>query len=58
MSELPQDAVTFGARLTGAPREMVLAGFKLGTEIDARYAAGLADVDRCETGIPRVGWCS
>ncbi len=36
MSEIPEGAVAMATRLSGAPRDMVLAGFKLGIEHAAK----------------------
>ncbi|MFT9493264.1 hypothetical protein ACM0A0_24360 [Mycobacteroides abscessus subsp. abscessus] len=40
MNEVPEGAIAMAMRLSGAPREMVLAGFKLGVD----YAANVVKV--------------
>jgi len=43
MSAIPEGAVAMAIRLSGAPRDMVLAGFKLGIEHAARIIEVCAD---------------
>ncbi|MDM2164770.1 hypothetical protein PP352_21705 [Mycobacteroides abscessus] len=40
MNDIPEGAIAMAVRLSGAPREMVLAGFKLGVD----YAANVIKV--------------
>lgn len=62
MGEIPDPAAVFDARPTGAPRNLALAGVKLGIEDAAKIIAVCADehirhhAGRCRaTGMPHVG---
>ena len=50
MSEVPEGAVAMAIRLSGAPRDMVLAGFKLGIEHAAKLTEVCAD-DQTDTAM-------
>lgn len=43
MNEVPEGAIAMAMRLSGAPREMVLAGFKLGVDYAANVVKACTD---------------
>lgn len=43
MNEVPEGAIALAMRLSGAPREMVLAGFKLGVDFAANVVKVCTD---------------
>lgn len=49
MSDIPEGAIAMAVRLSGEPREMVLAGFKLGVDYAANVIKACTDEQTDET---------